>query len=172
MRRQRGVTLIEVAISIVIAAILFALGLPAMNNMISNIRVRGAAEEIAGGLQRARIEAMKRNQAVTFNIDAAEGAGWSVVLDSDQSIIESRASATGNTVSVQGDLDILARFNNLGMRIAPLGGDLTFSVTHPTAGECQPSGVIRCLSVIVRIGGQVRMCDPQRPVGDPQACSF
>ncbi len=170
--RQGGITLIEIVIAMAVAGMLMMAGLPALGGMLANIRLRGAAEEVAGGLQLARAEAMKRNQNVTFRVDANDGAGWSVVQDSDQSVITSKPASTGGTVQLEGDLDTSARFSNLGLRTAPVGGDLTFSITNPDAGACQPAGSIRCLNVVVRVGGQTRLCDPVRPAGDPQSCIF
>jgi type IV fimbrial biogenesis protein FimT len=170
--RQSGITLIEIVIALAVIGMLMVAGLPAMSGMLANIRVRGAAEEVASGLQLARAEAMKRNQNVTFRVDASEGAGWSVVQDSDQSVITSKPASAGGTVQLEGDLDTSARFSNLGLRTAPVGGDLTFAVTNSGAGECQPAGAIRCMNVVVRVGGQTRLCDPIRPAGDPQSCFF
>jgi type IV fimbrial biogenesis protein FimT len=170
--RHAGISLIEIVIALAVVGMLMVAGLPALSGMLANIRVRGAAEEVAGGLQLARAEAMKRNQNVTFRVDASDGAGWSVVQDSDQSVITGKPATAGGTIQLEGDLDTFARFSNLGLRTLPVGGDLTFAVTNPGAGDCQPAGPVRCMNVIVRVGGQTRLCDPLRPAGDPQSCVF
>lgn len=169
---QRGFSLIEIMVAVAVGIILLMAGLPAMTGMIAGLRVRSTGDEILAALQVARAEAMKRNQNVTFSLDAEEGAGWSVLLDADQSVLSGKDAAAGGKVLVQGDLDSMARFNNLGLRVAPTGGDLSFTISNPGAGACQPSGTVRCLRVVVRVGGQMRLCDPQRPAGDPQSCDF
>ena len=72
-------------------------------------------------------------------------------------------------------------FNGLG-RLARLGdtavpafalSDVAILARHDVGGDCRhdvPAGPMRCLRVVVRMGGSVRMCDPARPAGDPQAC--
>lgn len=170
--RERGASLVEVAIALTLIALLVTLGLPTFREMMAGLRIRGVGEDMLGALQVARVEAMKRNQNVTFRIDNQAGGAWSIVLDADQTVVANKTSPTGSTVYVEGDLDTSASFNNFGLRFAPIGDDLTFAISDPAAGPCQPSGSIRCMSVIVRIGGQVRLCDPVRPAGDPQACNF
>lgn len=167
---QRGISLIEVMITIVLAALLLVLGVPTMADMLAGIRVRGVGEDVLSGIQLARTEALKRGESVRFNLDEETGGGWSVVLVSTDEVLSSRNAAEGASVNVVGDLESFAVFNSFGLRAQPAGGDLTFSITKPDSGDCQPFGPIRCMAVMVRPGGQVRMCDPQRPVGDPQSC--
>lgn len=59
-------------------------------------------------------------------------------------------------------------FNGLGRLVsAPAVVDVSF----PAKGACKAAtGTMRCLRVVVTSGGQVRMCDPAYPAGDPQAC--
>ena len=63
---SRGVTLIELAVVLVITAILFAQAAPHFSAWIQNVQVRTAAESIQNGLQLARSEAIRRNRAVMF----------------------------------------------------------------------------------------------------------
>lgn len=118
----------------------------------------------------ARTEATRRNQQVRFQLDSEDGGGWSVVLVTDDSILQAKSAGEGGTVLVQSDMGAALTFNNLGQRIAPLGGPLTYFFSNPDVGACQPGGNIRCLSIIVQSSGQVRLCDPQRATPDPQAC--
>src|SRR5262245_58381829 len=90
--KQRGFTVIEVVIVITIAGLLLAAALPSAGTWIRNSRIRTAAESISTGLQKARNEAVRRNQNVGFylvsDVDAisltnacalsATSSGWVV----------------------------------------------------------------------------------------------
>lgn len=174
-RCQAGVTVIELAIAIAILAVLLTVGMPSFMGYMANQRVRSVAEGFVGALQTARIEAAKRNQLVSFRLDASTGGAWSVVL-AEGTVLQTKGAAEGGNVVV----DIVPAggntitFNSLGQRTVPLPGVglVALAVTNPGAGNCQPSGEVRCLSITIQPGGQVRMCDPQRPSGDPQACDI
>lgn len=64
--RERGVTLIELAIGLAIVAILLMLGLPAWNVFLQNTQIRNAGESVLQGLNLARAEAVRRNTTVRF----------------------------------------------------------------------------------------------------------
>lgn len=67
-------------------------------------------------------------------------------------------------------------FNGLGRIVAttsPVTSVATSSVDIKSSrGACKgdTSGTLRCLRLIVAAGGQIRMCDPNRPIGDAMAC--
>ena len=70
MRKQRGVTLIELLVTISIAAILLAIGVPSMGDFMRSSRVSGATNELAALLYLARSEAVKRAVNVTVCPDS------------------------------------------------------------------------------------------------------
>lgn len=167
--RRSGFSLIEVMIALALVVLVLMLGLPALSSALASLRVRAVAEGILAGLQIARTEAVRRNQPVSFRLDSETGGGWSVLLVSDGSVLQAKPSSEGGSINVQADLGTTLTFNNLGQRTTPAGGVLSFSLTNPV-GDCQPSGSIRCLSLLVQPSGEVRLCDPQRTAPDPQAC--
>jgi type IV fimbrial biogenesis protein FimT len=67
---QRGVTLIEVAIVLVVTAILLSQAAPAFTAWIRNVQIRTATESIQNGMQLARSEAIRRNRSVMFWLTA------------------------------------------------------------------------------------------------------
>jgi type IV fimbrial biogenesis protein FimT len=72
-----GVTLIELMIVIVIAAILLAIGIPAFQDAIDRNRLKAAAENLYGDLQFAKTEAIKRNRTVRLVfMPSGGGATW------------------------------------------------------------------------------------------------
>jgi type IV fimbrial biogenesis protein FimT len=75
---QRGVTLIEVVVVMVIFAILFAKAAPSFSAWLRNVQIRTAAESMQNGLQLARAEAIRRNRSVIFWLTAPPASDWLV----------------------------------------------------------------------------------------------
>jgi len=173
-RHVRGVTLIELMVVIAFIGLLLLVGLPAFGTMLANLRVRGVAESVLTGVQTARTEALTRNEDITFSLDAATGGAWSVRLAAGTKLQE-KSAADGGAVNVAlasgGNLIV---FNRLGQRTTPPAATpvLNIDITNPGVDACEvDGGSVRCLRIMVSIGGQTRLCDPKRQAGDPQACS-
>jgi len=171
----RGFTLIELMIALAVLAFVLLIAYPTFVTLLANLRVRSVADGVLSGLQQARSEALKRNMAVTFSLDPASGVGggWQLRLP-DNTVLQSKASAEGGLVEVMmagGNADIV--FDNLGRRLLPVAPPavLDVDVSNPGVDACETAGgSVRCLRVTVPVGGGVRLCDPRRPAGDPQAC--
>src|SRR5450830_1341836 len=97
MRLQRGVTLIELSITIAIAAILIALAVPSFKIMLANAQIRTAAQALHDGLQLARVEAIRRNERVIFT--KGTQSAWTVSIESDASTVQTRPYTEGSTVA-------------------------------------------------------------------------
>lgn len=63
---ERGVSLIELVIGMAILGLFVTQAVPSFNAFMINQRIRSAAEAMASMLQRARVEAIQRNQDVEF----------------------------------------------------------------------------------------------------------
>ena len=91
MRHQSGFTLIELVVTISVAAILMALAVPSFRSTIQNNRVTGQANEFVTSLTLARSEAIKRgrNATVCISSDGTSctgsnwAGGWLVWVDSN-----------------------------------------------------------------------------------------
>ncbi len=66
MKTQRGISMIEVVVTIAIMGILMAAAMPSVGDWMRNSRVRNTAESIQNGLQQARMEAVRQNKAVSL----------------------------------------------------------------------------------------------------------
>ncbi|HPO19084.1 MAG TPA: GspH/FimT family pseudopilin [Rubrivivax sp.] len=70
-RPQRGLTLIELMIVVLVLGVLIALVAPSLRGMISAQRVRGTNAELVTNLQYARSEAARRNRDVSVAVQAS-----------------------------------------------------------------------------------------------------
>jgi type IV fimbrial biogenesis protein FimT len=98
MRSERGVTMLELLVTLTIAGILLAIGAPSLVDFLSTNRVASASNQLMGSLGFARSEAIKRGRTVTL-CKSADGTscttlggweqGWIVFPDgSTQGIID------------------------------------------------------------------------------------
>lgn len=170
--RQSGLTLIELMIAIALVAILTAVAFPSFSTWLANLKVRAVAESVSAGMHAARVEAAKRNATVRFHLDSAVGGGWTVSVVDGGAIVEQKSAGQGGSVMVTvGEASI--EFNSLGQRSNPDAavGTIVANISKPDSGSCQADGgSVRCLMISISVNGQVRLCDPARPDGDPQAC--
>lgn len=179
VRRQRGFNIIEFMTAFVLISLLMVLGMPQYATYMANSQIRSQAEGILAGLQFARAEAVSRNVlgGVQFQLN---GNDWSVVLPvtAERATAETLRSQSGKermenaSVAITPNGTTTLAFNGLGRLTAP-NAAVTIEVTNSKGGACtyvDASAPMRCLRVMVSTSGQVRMCDPAKAAGDPQAC--
>lgn len=66
LRHARGFTLIELMITVAVAAVLLMIAVPSFQNMIVSNRLTTTANDMVAALHLARIQAIKRNTATQF----------------------------------------------------------------------------------------------------------
>jgi len=177
-----GFSLIELVIGLAIVSMLLVMGLPAFTTYIQNTKLRTAAESFLAGVQSARGEAVRRNaqvQIILTNDDAdvtnrnttalsPTGQNWIVrALDPTTGLydfIEAKAMAEGSaqasapSVQIDGGANSSVTFNGFGTTTLAAAATIAFS--NPSGGACAPTGPMRCMNVVISVGGQARMCDP------------
>jgi type IV fimbrial biogenesis protein FimT len=193
--RSAGFTIIELMIAITLMGILLVMGIPAFSTYGQNLKIRNSVQAFVAGLQKARGEALQRNTRVDFvltNDDvsgpgfggvtaSSTGTNWLVRTNDLSTFIEGKAgvegtASTANAVQVAGTDTGGAPVSMVvftGLGATTLTTAATFSFTNPTGGTCTGSGgSMRCLNVVVSVGGQSRICDPDPsvPVGDTRRC--
>lgn len=181
-RAQRGATLLELMVTLMVAAILLATGLPAMSDWIKRSSVGTAAELIQNALRQAETEAIRRNAEVEFALTddtpgasvvgtvtaKANGKNWLIrVVDStatNRYVNGNVSKQLSDGLSYQGPASI--RFNGAGRVLdstgAAVGAKQIFRVSR--------SGIDLTYCVFVTPGGGVKMCNPAFPSGNVRAC--
>ena len=158
-RTAAGFTLIEMMVTLIIAAILLTVAGPAFRDLILNNRLVAASNSIAGSLNAARTEAITQQQMVivcsSANGSACDGTwsdGWITFIDVD-------ANGTvdaGDTVlrwtqpAVEVSLRFVGaskvRYNSQGFVLPNSAGDFVF---------CDSRGANHAKAVIVTATGRV-----------------
>lgn len=69
--RARGFTLVELLVTIAVAAVLMMFAIPSFTNMINNNRLNAAANAMIGALNTARMAAIQQNTSAQFCSNAA-----------------------------------------------------------------------------------------------------
>ncbi len=79
MRRpRRGMTLLEMMVTLAIVAVLMTLALPSFGSMMSRHRLKAAAEQMSMDLAELRLQSTQRGQTLHVNLSA--GPQWCYAL--------------------------------------------------------------------------------------------
>ena len=78
MRRQTGFGLIESMVVLAIIIILAGVGVPAMQDLVINQRIKSTTSDLYTSLLRARSEAIKRNTDVRVTPATSWSTGWTI----------------------------------------------------------------------------------------------
>lgn len=180
--KQAGFSLIEMMIVVAVMGILAAVGLPNYQAWIQNTQIRTAAESIQTGLQKARIEAVKRNVSVKFVLGA--NSAWTVSCVTAAQcpdlglggIVETRGAKEGSSANISvtpdvGGADTII-FTNMGTVMpnppAPTAPFTQLDIDNTAISATES----RDLSIRLGLGGVSRMCDPYTGLSstDPRRC--
>jgi Tfp pilus assembly protein FimT len=81
-KQEFGFTVIETAVVLLLVGIVIAIATPKINNALREYRLNTAVRQISDTIQRAKMQAMSDNQAVTLRVDTANKRAGIVVKDS------------------------------------------------------------------------------------------
>ncbi|MDI1247130.1 MAG: GspH/FimT family pseudopilin [Rhodoferax sp.] len=190
-----GFSLIELMTTITILAILTAVVGPAIGSWMINTRTRSAAEAVLTGLQKTRMEAIRRNQTVTFwlvsstdptqfdsSCAASSASGSWVISSSDPS---GKCSSNPDTKLAEfydwhsagkSSKDILiAAMDNAAnaassVKFDSLGQVVSSGNAIRTIDFTTNSDGTRRLRLLISSIGSARLCDRDAGATDPRAC--
>lgn len=173
---QRGFTLIELVIVIVLTAVLVTLAVPSFQIMLANAQIRTATQALYDGLQLARVEAIRRNEQVVFT--KGPGSDWTVKVVGGPDV-QTRSSSEGtrqatvvvsSSVATPSSTATQVIFDSLGRVV-----NWTASTTITRMDIDVPTSLIAAADskeqrVTITNGGAVRTCDPNAAAGAGTAC--
>ena len=190
---QRGFTLVELMVTLVLAGLLLGLAMPAFGTWTRNAQVRTVSDSLQHGVRLAQAEAVRRNRQVVFFLtdsaacnlateSNANGAFWAIRTVPLMNGENSEAVQCGVTSDVAGGVSIAGPqalcFNSGGRQVANAstgvtGATCTLNATGTSNYNVSATGANRALRVTVSLGGQVRLCDPARTLSSssPDGCA-
>jgi type IV fimbrial biogenesis protein FimT len=169
--KSAGFTLIELMIGVAVLGTLVAVGLPSFTKMLRSSQVRGAAESMANGIQRARAEAVAHNAKVEFVLST--DTSWYVDYQATPNAA-ARLDSRDNTNSVLASITVLPAaatritFNQMGQVVSPNPADASLPLTQVTVVA---TGGNQTLLVKIGAGGNAKVCDPSLPAINIRSCS-
>ena len=186
-----GFTLIELMVAIALLGLLITLSIPSFTSWIRNSQIRTVAEALQTGVRAAQAESVRRNRQVvmwftngdpsTGSAPAVGGKNWGLQTvaqfgETAEYITGGKLADIASAVSVANDMSSNAIcFNSAGRLVANpsatgiIGADCQVPASPATAAtfNITLTGADRPLRVLVQLGGQLRMCDPNRPAMSP-----
>jgi len=170
INKMTGFTLIELLTVVTILSIMLFLALPNFNVWLQNTQIRTAGEAILNGLQLARAEAVRRNVNVELRMDLS--SGWTARLPDTGEVIQTRLAGEGSSAALVTITPLGANtvtFNSLGTIAANANGSNPVSEFKIDSISLAATDS-RELCILIRTGGNIRMCDPQVASTDTRSC--
>ncbi len=186
-RTQRGVTLLELMITVAIVGIVGAIGIPQMGQWIRNSSVNSAAEILQNGLRQAEAEAIRRNLRVEFlltneapassNIKTLSatinGKNWAIrALDGLVPLSDQNAAYVSGFLlkDVSSDIDVEGPASVLFSGSGRVLDSKGVAVASHQVYRITRTSSDKALCVFVTPGGGVKLCNPALASGEPFAC--
>lgn len=174
LRTQRGLTLVEAAIVIVIAAIAVSSAVPSLRGFIDRQRLAGAAAQLATDLQYTRAEAVLRHGGLRFSVKSGPWGQCYIIHTGDTD--QCNCSADG-PAQCTGDAQSLRSVRFAATEAIALHANVASIRFDPLHGTCTPTGTLKVVGAgglavhqVVNLMGRVRSCSPQGAVSGHVSC--
>jgi type IV fimbrial biogenesis protein FimT len=186
-RNQRGLTLVELMVTVSLMVFLLFLVAPNFTTWINNTRIRTVAEVLQNGVRLAQAEAIRRNRSVVFYFTNAEpslaaasvvnGSNWGArtlpisAAEAPQFIRGGALSDVAPGVLISGGPAAIC-FNSTGQQITVAAEGCAAGLVRYVVSRPEVNPDLRRLRIDVSLGGRVRMCDPSKVLSAtvPEGC--
>lgn len=142
---SQGFTLIELMVTIAVAAILLAIATPSFTSIINSNRLTGAANEMVVTLQAARMEAVRLNTTVNVDIDTAAGSMVAFVDGKKSAPI--RTTTFNPAVELSGGTNLVFLSNGFGYKAGDAHGTLLATSFRFCVPTTKPAENVRVVSI-------------------------
>lgn len=152
MRKNLGVTLIELLTVVAIVAVLMLVAIPSFNDSIARRRLEGIANELNADLQYARTQAISNNASVSLV-----------------------ATSTGYVIGTYKTITLISNCTLAAVSPSTLPLTITFEANRGTA-NADSSLLLSCsqttatLQVVTSSLGRVQLCSPSGSFGGYTTC--
>ncbi len=161
LREESGVTAVELAVVLVIIAVLAAATYPLLSNVLQVMSSKGAAEQVAGAIRQARQYAITRGSNYCIKFGTTPDTQYSIAATADTTAASCTLDTSDPTTSRNatiGNGDAVMSPNNLSIIFDPIGNVLNQGTTTPyvvqVGIDTQPAS---CLSTVgITLYGGVR----------------
>jgi type IV fimbrial biogenesis protein FimT len=173
-RHQRGITLVESTITVLVAAVAVGSAVPGFQEARLKRQLDGTAAQLATDLRHARGLAAAQGQTVRFSLQQHGGGSCYVIHSGPKQACS--CDAQGASVCRPGaQAFVNAAFPASGpIRLSASAADVLF---EPDRGTVTPTTTLRAHAAdgrsvhqIVNILGRVRACSPDGPASGYPAC--
>lgn len=173
---QRGFTVVELVITMVVFGILVTIAVPSFTSLMDSIRVKRAGDAVSAFLVNAKSEAIKQNTIIRVVVQVADsGATWCLGMTEANTC----DCLTQNSCQVDGVERTLpgSAYKNVvlngpddahGFQFNRIRGTVQAG-TNETVELESDNGIN--LNVIVGLTGRIRMCSPDGSAGGYPSCS-
>ncbi|MGQ4276399.1 GspH/FimT family pseudopilin [Pseudidiomarina sp. E22-M8] len=174
---QRGFTLLELLVTLVILSIILGAGVPMMLGLAKSMRLQGAAQDTYALLQYARSDALRTTENRFVVWDEATSGEWCAAVATTNG-----CDCMTEDCSINGVLRQInsADYTNVSVNAAFAAGDYTRfdgmrGLAEGHAGSAQyqlmdGTTVEAEVRVVVSLLGRIRYCTQSGDIGDYPAC--
>ncbi len=176
-RKIHGVTLVELAVTLLVLALMVVIAVPSFSGMYERRRLVAAAEQVYNQLRLARTEAIKRSTEVHVSFSDNDSVNWSFGISDDAAVCDSTAGlgdANDCTLDINGTdvLEVSSSEDYPNVNMAYSVANASFDPIRGTADALTvnlTSGDYRA-SVNVSLLGSVTLCSPDDSVWGMPGC--